>query len=90
MTTDKRFSPRPVLVVTLSVLFGLVGCSEQIIETQKPIGGTCLACHDGITDIHPKFALACVDCHGGNDRYRQNYRQTYGPNRHYPGAKYAK
>ncbi len=43
------------------------GCSEQVIEQQKPIGGSCLACHDGITDVHPFFALACVDCHGGND-----------------------
>ena len=37
------------------------GCSEQVIEQQKPIGGSCLACHDGITDVHPFFALACVD-----------------------------
>jgi len=44
------------------------GCSEKIVEQQKPIGGSCLACHDGITDVHPFFALACVDCHGGNDQ----------------------
>lgn len=44
------------------------GCSEQIVQKQEPIGGSCLACHDGITDVHPYFALACVDCHGGNDK----------------------
>lgn len=44
------------------------GCSESIVEKQAPLGGSCLACHDGITDVHPFFALACVDCHGGNDQ----------------------
>ena len=44
------------------------GCSEKIEEKQTPLGGSCLACHDGITDVHPFFALACVDCHGGNDQ----------------------
>src|SRR4051812_41997809 len=47
------------------VLLG--GCSESVVEKTKPLGGSCLACHDGITDVHPFFALACVDCHGGND-----------------------
>jgi hypothetical protein len=43
-------------------------CSESLVERQRPLGGSCLACHDGISDVHPYFALACVDCHGGNDR----------------------
>jgi hypothetical protein len=70
MRSDKRGGERrvPLVLLALSMVLGLVACSEQIIETQQPIGGTCLACHDGISDIHPKFALACVDCHGGNDQ----------------------
>lgn len=31
------------------------------------LGGTCINCHVGITPAHTKFALKCVDCHGGND-----------------------
>ncbi len=56
----------PAVVVLAFVVFG-AGCSEQIVEQRAPLGGSCLACHDGITDVHPYFALACVDCHGGND-----------------------
>jgi hypothetical protein len=44
------------------------GCSEKIVEKQARLGGSCLACHEGITDIHPDFALSCTDCHGGNDQ----------------------
>lgn len=43
-------------------------CSEKIEEQQAALGGSCLGCHQGITDIHPFFALACVDCHGGNEK----------------------
>ncbi len=28
--------------------------------------GSCETCHQGIEDMHPPFALTCVDCHGGN------------------------
>jgi hypothetical protein len=60
---------RPAVALGLiALMLAAVGCSEQIVEQQKPIGGSCLACHDGITDVHPYFALACVDCHGGNDQ----------------------
>lgn len=52
-------------VFSVAVVAG--GCSEEIVEQQKPLGGSCLACHDGITDVHPYFALGCTDCHGGND-----------------------
>ncbi|MBM4280390.1 MAG: cytochrome c3 family protein [Deltaproteobacteria bacterium] len=60
-----------VLRVVVSVLWVAAagaGCSESLVERQAPLGGSCLACHDGISDVHPYFALACVDCHGGNDR----------------------
>ena len=53
----------PVLVVAAS-------CSEKIEEKQAPLGGSCLGCHQGITDIHPFFALACIDCHGGTDNLK--------------------
>lgn len=34
---------------------------------QTPVADAgCLACHDGIEAMHPKAALACTDCHGGN------------------------
>lgn len=26
----------------------------------------CMNCHSGIEDMHPSYALSCVDCHGGN------------------------
>ncbi|MFO0985574.1 MAG: hypothetical protein U1E76_28210 [Planctomycetota bacterium] len=26
----------------------------------------CTSCHAGIEEMHPKYALTCVDCHGGN------------------------
>ena len=59
------------LGVLLGVAMAVVtagGCSESVQESRAPLGGSCLACHDGITDVHPFFALACVDCHGGNDQ----------------------
>jgi hypothetical protein len=31
----------------------------------------CLHCHQGIEDMHPAFALSCVDCHGGNGKTRE-------------------
>src|SRR4051812_26970635 len=55
--------------VLLAMTVG-TACSEKIQETQAPLGGSCLACHQGITDVHPYFALACVDCHGGNDHVK--------------------
>ncbi|HEY4220108.1 MAG TPA: hypothetical protein VGO62_02170, partial [Myxococcota bacterium] len=54
------------LLVTASALF-VASCSEKIEEKQTALGGSCLACHQGITDIHPYFAMSCTDCHGGND-----------------------
>ena len=36
------------------------------VRMVEPRGGSCLACHDGITQIHPFFALSCTDCHGGD------------------------
>jgi hypothetical protein len=57
----------PVGFALLVVVVGGSACSEEIVA-REPLGGTCLACHEGITDVHPYFALACVDCHGGNDR----------------------
>jgi hypothetical protein len=50
------------------VTLGLAACSEEIVEDNQRLGGTCLSCHDGITDVHPYFALSCVDCHGGDDQ----------------------
>ena len=29
-------------------------------------GTGCLACHEGIEDMHPEAGLSCVDCHGGD------------------------
>ena len=63
---DPRSSLGAGLLILVTGLAG--GCSEQIIQTQAPLGGSCLGCHAGITDVHPFFALACVDCHGGNDQ----------------------
>jgi hypothetical protein len=56
------------LALLLTGVIAGAGCSEEIVQTQAPLGGSCLACHQGITDVHPFFALACVDCHGGNDQ----------------------
>ncbi len=30
----------------------------------------CLACHEGIEEMHPGADLGCVDCHGGNEAGR--------------------
>ncbi len=59
-----------VLAITAGAIVAVTsaGCSEKIIQTQAPLGGSCLGCHEGITDVHPFFGLACVDCHGGNDQ----------------------
>jgi LVIVD repeat len=69
-TPSNVFSLRRVFRATLiaAAVVVTLGCSEQIVQTQAPIGGSCLTCHEGITDVHPFFALACVDCHGGNDQ----------------------
>ena len=34
--------------------------------TSVPKAEGCLACHQGIEDMHPWLALSCVDCHGGD------------------------
>jgi hypothetical protein len=52
-------------ILLVAVLL-LTACSETL-QVAAPNGGSCLACHDGISDMHPAFALSCVDCHGGND-----------------------
>lgn len=31
-----------------------------------PRADACVTCHTGIEEIHPGYALSCVDCHGGN------------------------
>ena len=54
-----------VLTITIAVA---AGCTPEIKDKVAPIGGSCLGCHNGITDVHPYFALACIDCHGGNDK----------------------
>ena len=28
----------------------------------------CVSCHKGIEDMHPAYALSCVDCHGGDGK----------------------
>jgi hypothetical protein len=67
-TTNKRRSRATTGLALLPLALAVLsGCSEEIVQ-RKPLGGSCLACHEGITDVHPFFALACVDCHGGNDR----------------------
>ena len=43
-----------------------LSASSTVSQTAL-LGGTCINCHVGITPAHTKFALKCVDCHGGND-----------------------
>jgi hypothetical protein len=57
----------PRLAVFCAVVVAVSSCSEKIEEKQGALGGSCLGCHAGITDIHSFFALSCTDCHGGND-----------------------
>jgi hypothetical protein len=42
--------------------------SSSQVGASALLGGTCINCHVGITPAHTKFALKCVDCHGGNDK----------------------
>src|SRR5687768_7095132 len=64
-----RMASARFLAVSVSVATALtlVSCSEKIEDKQPALGGSCLGCHDGITQIHSFFALSCTDCHGGND-----------------------
>ena len=32
----------------------------------SPVAEKCLSCHLGIEDAHPKLALSCTNCHGGD------------------------
>ena len=42
--------------------------AQPSITESALLGGTCINCHVGITPAHTKFALKCIDCHGGNDK----------------------
>jgi len=39
-----------------------------------PDSDGCMHCHQGIEDMHPAFALSCVDCHGGDGRTREKLK----------------
>ena len=57
----------PTLALALLALL-LAGCfnNSDVAFRQR----TCesAGCHVGIEQMHPLFALSCVDCHGGDDR----------------------
>lgn len=57
------------LCVVLVFSFLRPGDAARIRERQFGIN-TCenAGCHAGIEQIHPLWALKCVDCHGGNDK----------------------
>lgn len=58
----------PLAATAVLAVVSTTSCSEKIEEKQAALGGSCLACHEGITDVHPFFALSCADCHGGDDK----------------------
>lgn len=38
----------------------------SLADGLTPRNGRCTDCHKGIEEIHPGYALSCVDCHGGD------------------------
>jgi Ca2+-binding EF-hand superfamily protein len=52
--------------------FVLLAASQARVPPPEPQEASartssCLACHEGIEDMHPEARLSCVDCHGGDD-----------------------
>ncbi|MCK6481525.1 MAG: hypothetical protein L6R43_15710 [Planctomycetes bacterium] len=45
---------------------------------------SCLACHSGIEDMHPKKRLRCEECHGGNPAAEEKERAHVVPRRPLP------
>ncbi len=81
MTTSPELAStgmiRPVLAAVVVAAIGAVllpGPAGSVVA--RPTDGPhvrpgaessgCETCHAGIEDMHPAFALTCVDCHGGN------------------------
>ncbi|MHC4846344.1 MAG: hypothetical protein ACYTCU_09300, partial [Planctomycetota bacterium] len=42
------------------------GVAAQDMAAGMPAESSCVACHQGIEEMHPWEALSCTDCHGGN------------------------
>jgi len=64
-TFPARFAFGGLIAVALGVT---LGARQLDPPSSDPAGRElgCLACHQGIEEMHPEASLSCVDCHGGN------------------------
>ena len=46
----------------------ILGLTLSLLGPAAPRADTCVTCHAGIDDAHPKKRLACTTCHGGDAR----------------------
>lgn len=47
--------------------FALLALLLAPVAQQPPAApNSCIACHEGIEEMHPEAHLSCTDCHGGN------------------------
>lgn len=66
MLTRLRSRGLCALVLAVAALAGCTRESGDVAVTQAAKDGSCVACHQGITVVHERFALGCTDCHGGD------------------------
>ena len=54
---------------------------RNVVVTAPPSADSegCMACHEGIEDMHPGFPLSCVECHGGDGQAREKVRAHVQP-----------
>lgn len=62
-----------ILLLILSAVLGTLLSSDRALavsshSSRGPGAGNdgCLKCHEGVEEMHPGFALSCVECHGGD------------------------
>jgi hypothetical protein len=96
--TANYFLVKPAAAYWRWAAFGLflmlcvLGLSHRTWAADQ--ASACETCHVGIESMHADIPMACVDCHGGNDKatskdqahVQPNKRSCLEPGRSIPGA----
>jgi hypothetical protein len=73
------------LAAAAALAAALAPSGARAQEPASPTGAGCLACHQGIEEMHPWAPVTCVQCHGGNDRASKKEEAHVLPRSRPPG-----
>ena len=82
--TANYFLPKPAAAswrwaaFALVLMLGVVGLSHRAWAADQ--ASACETCHVGIESMHADLPMACVDCHGGNDKATSKEQAHVQPN----------